>query len=286
VAIRYNVPKWGGPRPLPDAGPATPIGSAEGGRAPISAWKNRRVGSGLASLMLHAAVIAALLVVVTAPLPEPPPETTIKLVFEQPPPMPAVHPEPPPPAAEAPPPPEPAPPPPPPPEPPPPLPEPPPPQLIPPPPEPPPPPPEPVRPPRPPSNPPALRRPPLRPVERAPEAAPPREEVGPETRPPAPAPAAPVMDRSWVAAVSAWLASRKTYPELARQRGEEGNVSVRFTVDRYGRVVEAEIVKPSGSALLDEAAQDLLRRAVFPAFPADMTQAQITITTMVRYSLR
>ncbi len=101
-----------------------------------------------------------------------------------------------------------------------------------------------------------------------------------------PAPANPVVDPRWVAALQGWLASRKVYPEQARERGEEGNVSVRFTVDRSGRVVRAAIVQASGSSLLDEAALELLRQAVFPAFPPDMTQLEITITTTVRYSLR
>jgi protein TonB len=94
------------------------------------------------------------------------------------------------------------------------------------------------------------------------------------------------MDRSWVAAVSAWLTAHRTYPAQARERGEEGNVAVRFTVDRSGRVVQAAIVKASGSALLDDAALEMLRHAMFPAFPASMTQAQVTVTTSIRYSLR
>jgi protein TonB len=94
------------------------------------------------------------------------------------------------------------------------------------------------------------------------------------------------MDRGWVTAVSAWLAAHRSYPEQARERGDEGNVSVRFTVDRYGRVRQATIVRPSGSALLDEAALELLRNAIFPAFPPNMTEAQVTITTSIRYSLR
>jgi periplasmic protein TonB len=94
------------------------------------------------------------------------------------------------------------------------------------------------------------------------------------------------MDPAWAAAVSAWLAAHRTYPAQARERDEEGNVSVRFTVDRSGRVVQAVLVKPSGSALLDEAALGLLRQAVFPAFPADMTQAQVTVNTSIRYSLQ
>jgi periplasmic protein TonB len=95
-----------------------------------------------------------------------------------------------------------------------------------------------------------------------------------------------VVDHAWTASVLGWLASRKTYPEEARRRGDEGNVSVRFTVDRSGRVVEAAIISASGSALLDEAALGLLRQAVFPPFPADMPQPRITITTTMRYSLR
>jgi protein TonB len=94
------------------------------------------------------------------------------------------------------------------------------------------------------------------------------------------------MDRGWVTAVSAWLAAHRTYPAQARERDEEGNVSVRFTVDRSGRVVQAVILKPSGSSLLDDAALGLLRQAAFPPFPANMPQAQVSITTSIRYSLR
>ncbi len=86
--------------------------------------------------------------------------------------------------------------------------------------------------------------------------------------------------------MSSSLAARKTYPEEARRRGEEGNVAVRFTVDRSGRVTQAAVVSPSGSPLLDAAALGLLREAPLPAFPPDMTQASITITTTMRYSLR
>jgi len=124
------------------------------------------------------------------------------------------------------------------------------------------------------------------PVERAPMD---RPAAPATTAAPAPAPVAsvgPVVDRAWQAAVSGWLSARKTYPEAARQRGEEGAVALRFTVDRSGRVVNAAIVRASGSTLLDEAALGLLRQAVLPAFPSDMTQASITITTTMRYSLR
>ena len=96
----------------------------------------------------------------------------------------------------------------------------------------------------------------------------------------------PIADSSWQTDVFRWISSRKTYPDEALRRGEEGRVAIRFTVDRSGRVLEAAIVGSSGSALLDRAALALLRQASLPPFPAAMAQAPITITTALRYSLR
>jgi protein TonB len=86
-------------------------------------------------------------------------------------------------------------------------------------------------------------------------------------------------------AVRGWLTAHRTYPAQALQRGEQGDISVQFTVDRSGHVLGAAIVKSSGFALLDAAELSLLRQAVLPAFPADMTQAQVMIRIPVRYSL-
>ncbi len=111
-----------------------------------------------------------------------------------------------------------------------------------------------------------------------------------EAPPPVPAPPAPsetpTVDLAWQSAVSAWLGSHKTYPEDARRRGEQGHVAVRFTVDRSGRVLEADIAGSSGAQRLDDAAIALMRGAALPRFPASMTRERITITTMVRYTLR
>jgi periplasmic protein TonB len=116
------------------------------------------------------------------------------------------------------------------------------------------------------------------------EAAPPAPAASP-LAPAAPV-AAPVVDPRWQASVSAWLASRKVYPEEARRRGEEGRVGVRLTVDRSGRVEDVTVVAASGSALLDAAALGLLRHAMVPAFPPEMTQPRVTIATVIRYVLR
>ena len=86
-------------------------------------------------------------------------------------------------------------------------------------------------------------------------------------------------------AVGSWLAAHKTYPDEARQRGEEGRLAVRFTVDRSGRVGAVDIVRSSGSLALDRAALNMLQGAILPPLPATMMQASITITVQVHYAL-
>ena len=86
--------------------------------------------------------------------------------------------------------------------------------------------------------------------------------------------------------MAGYLASGRNYPEEARRRGEEGRVTLRFTVDRSGRVVDASVAASSGSAALDAAGLALIRQAAFPPFPPAMSQARVTITSPVRYTLR
>ena len=103
---------------------------------------------------------------------------------------------------------------------------------------------------------------------------------------PAAAPAAPLAPSAdWLGRVSTWLQRNRRYPEPARQRGEEGAVLVRFTAERSGRVTAAEVVRSSGSALLDDATTVLLRGATLPAFDAAMPQQQQTLVVTLRYRL-
>ena len=112
-----------------------------------------------------------------------------------------------------------------------------------------------------------------------------RTAPGPAIAPSA-TPVAPTIDPLWRASIARWLDAHKTYPEAARRRGEEGLVTVRFTVDRSGRVLDPAITETSGSERLDTATLALLRGATLAAFPAGMPQPQITINTAVRYNLR
>jgi protein TonB len=80
--------------------------------------------------------------------------------------------------------------------------------------------------------------------------------------------------------MAAWLTAHKRYPEQARRRGEEGQVAVRFTVAADGRVIAAEIVRGSGSDLLDRATSDLLSGARLPP-----PGTEVTRTVRIRYRL-
>ncbi len=97
--------------------------------------------------------------------------------------------------------------------------------------------------------------------------------------------AARVISLSWQRALETWLADHKVYPESARRRGEQGDVTVRFTVQRSGQVTDVTVVKSSGSPRLDAAAMAMLRGASVPPFDSAMAEGQITATVQIRYRL-
>jgi protein TonB len=81
------------------------------------------------------------------------------------------------------------------------------------------------------------------------------------------------------------MAAHKIYPEAARRRGEEGRVTLRFTVAHSGEVADVAVVQGSGSPRLDAAAEAMLRGATVPPFDVGMGQTNITATVQVRYAL-
>lgn len=114
-----------------------------------------------------------------------------------------------------------------------------------------------------------------------------------DQRPPAPITAAPVkggaprVEPSWESGLIRRLQQAKRYPSEAREHSEEGVVNIVFSVDRTGHVLSRRVVKSSGHADLDTEALALLDRAQpLPAFPASMTQSQISLAVPIRFSLR
>jgi len=99
--------------------------------------------------------------------------------------------------------------------------------------------------------------------------------------------AAPVLavSGSWRGGLMAWIQSHKHYPEAARQRHAEGQVTLRITVTAAGDIVAPEVLRGSGSDMLDQAALSMVRGARVPPFPPDMSQSKVTLNVGVGYRL-
>lgn len=92
---------------------------------------------------------------------------------------------------------------------------------------------------------------------------------------------------SWRELLMAHLQRNKRYPGGAQQRREQGTATLSFTMDRAGRVVARHLARSSGNAELDAEVLAMIARAQpLPAFPPSMTQARITLSVPIRFSLR
>lgn len=124
--------------------------------------------------------------------------------------------------------------------------------------------------------------------------APPSSVAAPPSRPAPPAGGAvnaPVslsgaQGDAYGARVRAHLEAHKIYPRGARRLRQTGVVTVRFVIDREGRVISSRIVSGSGVPALDEEAMAMLTRASpVPRPPAGVPGARIEMRTPVEFSL-
>ena len=104
--------------------------------------------------------------------------------------------------------------------------------------------------------------------------------------------AAPVVSQvalvaAYQAVLSAHLERYRRYPPGARQRREQGVATVRFTVDRGGRVVALAMAGASGFAALDDEALATLRRAEpLPGIPAEVTAGELEFVLPLRFQVQ
>ena len=92
---------------------------------------------------------------------------------------------------------------------------------------------------------------------------------------------------TWQSALLARLEQFKRYPNLAQFRHQEGVVQLRFTMDRQGHVLSAQIAKSSGYDALDDETLALIHRAEpLPPPPPEVTGATIGLTVPVQFSLK
>jgi periplasmic protein TonB len=88
--------------------------------------------------------------------------------------------------------------------------------------------------------------------------------------------------QSWQRELIAQIERHKWFPATAR--GRSGVARVAFSIDRSGRLTGVRIFASSGSAALDEAALDLIRRSQpFPIPPAALQESDLSFVAPVRY---
>ncbi len=76
------------------------------------------------------------------------------------------------------------------------------------------------------------------------------------------------------------MALSKSVP---KGKGQKGQVTLAFVLGIDGKIARLDIVSPSGSAGLDEAAQDAVRKAVFPPPPQSMSEKLRTYVIPFRF---
>jgi protein TonB len=97
-----------------------------------------------------------------------------------------------------------------------------------------------------------------KPLDAPPSNAKPEKSASPQPAPPTPpSNALP----TWQGELLSHLSKFKRYPEDARRRGMQGTSRLRFVVDGEGRVLSYELAGGSGSASLDRATLEMIRRA-------------------------
>ncbi len=146
---------------------------------------------------------------------------------------------------------------------------------------------------------------PPKPVEPKPPVKPQPDPPPPQPAPPAPpAPVAEKEDKSatpqpaaasapsqaevtWQSKLLAHLSRYKRYPEDARRRGFEGVNRLRFVVDGEGKVLSYSLVGNSGSASIDRATLEMIRRAqpLPPPPPELLNNGSLEVVAPFVYSL-
>jgi len=74
------------------------------------------------------------------------------------------------------------------------------------------------------------------------------------------------------------------YPEMARQRGIEGDVLLKVLVSSQGKALRVEIIKSSGSKMLDLSAQDTIKNWQF--IPASFDNQAVEASVIVPISFK
>jgi protein TonB len=89
----------------------------------------------------------------------------------------------------------------------------------------------------------------------------------------------------WLDEVHRWWLQHSRYPEAAIQRNEQGQVTIRFKVDRSGHTTGGQILSASGSQWLDLQTMATWNNAHLPPLPFNTPENEATVTVTIDYIL-
>lgn len=89
--------------------------------------------------------------------------------------------------------------------------------------------------------------------------------------------------RSWAKQADESVDQVMRYPSFAMKRGYSGRSVFHVTVDRQGNVLKSELVDSAGDVSLRSAANRVVKRADFPALPANYDKDQLRFSLRLNY---
>jgi protein TonB len=92
------------------------------------------------------------------------------------------------------------------------------------------------------------------------------------------------IDSNYRGLVAAHLARHKRFPEDIRRRRQQGSTLVTFAIDGSGKVTTIALAKSSGNTSIDEASQEMIRRA--SPFPAPPKGQPMSFSVPVSFEIR
>ena len=95
-----------------------------------------------------------------------------------------------------------------------------------------------------------------------------------------------MSEKDYLELVKMRIESRKTYPRRARERGRQGSVVLRFSIDAQGRMNGLTVQRSSGVSSLDRAAREAVQQASpFPRAPSGMFEYPLQLQIAVSFQL-